>query len=876
MMAGGTSEDRGFDDNPWRKHRTSVEKEPRREATVFGSPGKAAESRPPGNGRFMRGRFEGNVVADTGGERVMLAEFGPGATMGLLAVFLVILSAGSPSSGQGKPTEPAKFALPSSPDAARRHDAWIVIGPGGGGAQYFPTISPVDPKIVCVRCDMTGAYISRDGGESWRMFNLRSPASFFVLDPVDVNVMYAYASGLWRSTDGGDSWNLVYPKPENVRDIIVNGDHGDWSFALREDGAGQMRAMAIDPADPRVLYALISTGRQMRLFKSSDSGKTWTDLRGLANGGQKIYVDPRSPKDDRTMYVIGESSVSVREKGKWTDHEAPQGVEHFGDASLGFPADGGRAVIYAVSAATWRGQKLIGGILVSRDGGESWVMCTDDFAKEVKKPATSAPSFRAIATCLTQPDIAYVSYKNLRGDEDYFGVAKTSDGGRTWVLAVKNTAEKPSPNEKDAHMDVYWGPSWGDYPAYLVVAPDDPNLCYGTDDGRTMRTTDGLKTWVGVYSKKLGNGWSTTGLDVTTCYGVHRDPHDTLRLFISYTDIGLWRSEDGGTSWVHSTDGLPREWWNTTYWLEFDPDVKRRCWAGVGANHDLPRPKMWRNMPDVSHYRGGVVISTDGGRTWEKVAGMSQTDVTHIVVDRKSPADRRVLYAAGFGTGVWKSTDCGRTWTLKRQGLPGKEPFAWRLAMDSKGVLYVILARRSDDGSFGNELDGALYRSADGAESWERVKLPPGVNGPNGLSIDPDDPGRMVLAVWGRQTSGEARKGAADGGIFLTTDGGNTWKNVFNRNQYIYDVTTDPRNPNILYACGFESSAWRSDDRGKTWYRLKGFNFKWGHRVIPDPINPEKIFVTTFGGSVWYGPARGDPNAREDIATPNVGYGIGK
>lgn len=772
--------------------------------------------------------------------------------------------------------------LPSSPNAARRNDAWIVIGPGGGGSQHFPTISPLDPKIVFVRCDMTGAYISRDGGESWRMFNLRTPPCFFVLDPVDVNVMYTYAGGLLRSTDGGKSWNLVYPDPEDVRDIIVNGDEGEWSFALREGSAGEMHAMAIDPADSKMLYAIISAGGQMRLSKSSDWGKTWIEIRALTDGGRcRLYIDPNSPKDDRTLYVVGEKSVSVREKGKWTDHKAPEGVERFHrhrsvHMSLGFPADGRKAVVYAVSAAKWRGQELVGGILVSRDGGESWVTSNRDFAKEVKKPATSAPTFRAIATCLTQPEVAYVSYEGLQGDEDYFGVAKTTDGGRTWALAVKNTAEKASPNEKDAHMDFYWGPIWGDRPSCLAVAQNDPNLCYGTDDGRTMRTTDGLRTWVGVYSKKRGDGWATTGLDVTTCYGAHRDPHDPKRVFISYTDIGLWRSEDGGTSWVHSTDGMPREWWNTTYWLEFDPDAKGRCWAGVGTDHDLPRPKMWRRTPDVSHYRGGVVISADGGRTWEKVVGMSQTDITHIVTDRKSPVDRRVLYAAGFGTGVWKSTDCGRTWTLKRKGLPGKEPFAWRLAMDSRGMLYVILARRSDDGSFGNELDGTLFRSTDGAENWEQVKLPPGVNGPNGLLIDPENPDRIYLAVWGRKTLGEAGKGAADGGIFLTTDGGKTWKNIFNRNQYIYDVTMDPGDPNILYACGFESSAWRSDDRGKTWYRLKGFNFKWGHRVIPDPMNPEKIFITTFGGSVWYGPAKGDPNAPEDIATPNVSYGIAK
>jgi len=56
-------------------------------------------------------------------------------------------------------------------------DAWKIIGPGGGGTMANPAISPNDPKLVVLRCDMTGAYITHDGGLSWRMFNLRGGMS---------------------------------------------------------------------------------------------------------------------------------------------------------------------------------------------------------------------------------------------------------------------------------------------------------------------------------------------------------------------------------------------------------------------------------------------------------------------------------------------------------------------------------------------------------------------------------------------------------------------------------------------------------------------------------------------------------------------------
>jgi len=142
------------------------------------------------------------------------------------------------------------------------------------------------------------------------------------------------------------------------------------------------------------------------------------------------------------------------------------------------------------------------------------------------------------------------------------------------------------------------------------------------------------------------------------------------------------------------------------------------------------------------------------------------------------------------------------------------------------------------------------------------------VNGPNGIAIDPRDPARLYLAAWGRPS----KQQAISGGIWISSDGGATWRNTLSRDQYVYDVTIDPRNPETLYACGFSSSAWRSTDRGETWQRIRGFNFKWGHRVIPDPLDASKIYITTYGGSVWHGPAAGDPQAKEDIVTPEVAY----
>ena len=723
--------------------------------------------------------------------------------------------------------------------ATPRQDAWRILGPGGGGAQFMPTISPHDTNRVLVACDMTGSYISHDGGESWRMFNLRGTTRFFVFDPVAPDTIYAYGIGLWRSTDAGATWSLVCPDPATITGILMPDDHASVTIYSSGRPAPRMTALAVDPSDSRTLYAAMDGA----LHVSRHWGATWTRMEPLPDGARQIYVDPASPADDRTIYVVGTRTVMLRHNGEWRRGPAPEGVASFTDVSAGFPGKGQPLVVYGLTAsALW----------ISEDGGASW-----------RQTGLNGAQLRAVATSLNHPDRVYLSYSGLReGGATWFGVARSDDRGRNWRLVWKES-NRTADNIREAWLSERFGPGWAGPPFNLGVAPKDPDIGYGTDYGRTMRTTDGGNTWQAVYSRRANDaGWTSTGLDVTTCYGVHFDPFDARRIFITYTDIGLFRSEDGGRSWLSSIDGVPRRWWNTTYWIEFDPEVRGKVWGAMSRVHDLPRPKMWRTT-SPSTYEGGVCVSEDGGRTWQASnEGMEPSAVTHILLDPESPPEARVLYAAAFGRGVYKSVDGGRTWTLKNQGIEGAEPFAWRLVRDREGTLYLIVARRTEDGSYNNPGDGALYRSRDGAENWTRIRLPEGVNGPNGLAIDPEDPQRLYLAAWGRRTP----YGARDGGIFLSTDGGSTWRNVLSADQHIYDVTVDPRN-GVLYAAGFESSAWRSEDRGETWQRIRGFNFKWGHRVIPDPSDPEKIYITIFGGSVWHGPAKGDPEALEDIVT---------
>ena len=776
-----------------------------------------------------------------------------------------------------------------------RFDAWRILGPGGGGTTMHPSISPHDPATVVEGCDMTGAYITRNGGESWRMFNLGTVPSAFAFDPKDANVIYAAASALFRSDDAGRTWRMVFPDP--ARRTVKNGwgDHAETIYTTDDPSypSGQdvaIHAITVDPAHPLRVYIAMqarkpgppgsSSPETTAVLTSPDRGRTWTRLTDLPPERIfSIWVDGAG--NDTVVRALGESGVYEGRAAAWQHLAAPAGVR-FESGSVGRDPASRRTVAYATAPLQRKGTDLSGGIYTSADGGRAWrvsnggleALLTGGPAQgETWGPAEgSRAHVGPIGASANHGLSAYVGLRGLRsatGDTKPFnGVAYTGDGGRTWSV-VHRESDHPAPNFATSWIETRTmedGHSvWLDAPYDLAAAPSDPRICYVTDLFRTYRTLDGGRTWAQVNSAAAGDdAWVSRGLDVTNHYGLVWDPFNPKRVFVPSTDIGLFRSEDGGASWIGSSTGVPRLWRNTAYWVVFDPEVRDLMWGGFSGTHDLPRPKMFRRT-DPASFRGGVAVSTDGGRHWTPSnTGMEESAVTHVLLDPRSPKGNRTLYAAAFGRGVYKSVDSGRTWALKNSGLasdPRQQPFAWRLVMDPAGTLYLIVARRSERGRIGDADDGAVYKSVDGADHWTPLRLPTGTNGPNGLTVDPRDPKRLYLSAWAVATPG----GDTGGGIFLSVDAGQTWKRAVIDAEHVYDVTIDPRTPDVMYACGFDQGVYRSTDRGESWQRIRGFNFKWGHRVATDPADPARIYVTTFGGGVWHGPAAGDPSSTEDV-----------
>ena len=300
---------------------------------------------------------------------------------------------------------------------------------------------------------------------------------------------------------------------------------------------------------------------------------------------------------------------------------------------------------------------------------------------------------------------------------------------------------------------------WFDAPYDLGVSPRDPDLVYVTDLFRTYRTPTAAATGHRCIRSAVAPGqWTTRGLDVTTTYGVHVDPRDPARVFISYTDIGLFRSEDGGRSWMLSSQGMPQDWRNTTYWVAFDPDRPGIMWGAFSGTHDLPRPKMWRTR-DPATYRGGVGVSRDGGRSWSPAKGLPAGAVTHVLVDPRSPV--AVAHAVRVPVRARRIQEQRRRGHVEREERGARGAAAVCVAHHASRRAAGCIWWSRDAARMAASATRAMARSTSPmtapitGRAWH---LPAGTNGPTGLLIDPADPQRLYLSAWGVYHAGRRHR----------------------------------------------------------------------------------------------------------------------
>jgi photosystem II stability/assembly factor-like uncharacterized protein len=761
---------------------------------------------------------------------------------------------------------------------------WSKLGPGGGGSTFLPTFSYHKEDEFLIRCDMTGSYLTKDGGDSYSQVNFANGSSSFAFDPHDANTIYIGSTALNRSTDGGKTWKQIFPNSSEILSEKYEGDHASYSFktvptSVYNADSRRISGIRVDPVKKDLLY--FSMGNAFYFSDERGGGFNRMDLQypiaflytnpGILKGQVLIFTT-------HAIYTFNKNSKAITEKN------LPSSMSPAFSFTGGTVKNSSQVILYALHNDQSKPIEEEFGyseLWTSLDHGVTWEQTANKIINNDRFKIK--PSYSMVSCSEFDASHAYIVCNRYEEKADnksihWYGALKTDDSGNNWNWVWKGGGGSGQygvrdgigvSNLEDAWTEKAFG---GEYIRLIDagVSAHDGNVAVVTDWYRTMKTTNGGKTWREVYSKAQADGsFVTRGMDVTTAYGIHFDPFDSNHMAISYTDIGYHHSFNRGKSWSRSMEGIPVSWQNTCYWVVFDPTVKNKVWSAWSNLHDFPRGKMTRSPTWKGKARGGVCVSVDGGKTW-KVSNNGMTDsaaTTSLVLDLDSPPGNRILYAGVYNKGVFKSTDDGKTWTLKNKGLEDNA-CAFEITRTTNGTLFLVVSPTPvhKDGEPGREFyPGGVYKSTDNAETWTRIKISDNVIFPNGVDYDPENPDRIYLACWSSISLGDlvggtiARSGDGDnmleseGGIFMSEDNGKTWASIFDRNHYVYDVTVDPYHRGRVYCNTFNRAAYRSDNYGKNWQKLKDYDFHWGQRVIVDHNNPEKVFLTTFGSSVWHG-----------------------
>jgi len=725
---------------------------------------------------------------------------------------------------------------------------WEPVGLSGGGGMFAPAISPVDPNLMMINCDMSAAYVSRDGGHHWRMINhaqLKSDTRCRpAFHPTDPNVVYASSSGQLRiSRDQG-------------RTFVPVGN-------LIESLYGEI---AINPKDPNVM--LVGT-RRNRAFLSRDAGNTWTHCQGPEGSVIGFHFDSTAPHTmmfaaaDRGIWRSDDNGKTWAEKTRglpWKDIQGFSGGSNKTDNT---------ATLYCTVTSREQNGSLQGGVYTSRDRGQTWQSAMGAGINRDTKTADQwgygpIAQYTHVLTTDACPLTVYVTNTSTGFHPPHHETVYRSDnGGRTWRATYFQDPRFAQYNVAPNYVTASAGQSFkgGDTPFAAAICNSDPNRLilvwsqsYITHNGGDSWFNGDTHPALG-QTAAPGSAWACTGLVVTTTWHYYVDPFEANRHYIAYTDIGLTRSVDSGNTWIWWDKNTWAPWRNTCYEIVFDPDIPGKMWGAFSNVHDIPND----NIISERHGHngpGGVCLSLDFGASWKAEAqGLPLKAVTSIVLDAQSPKGKRTLYAGVFMEGVYKSTNDGRTWTLKRNGLGhAQNRRVSRVILHRDGTLFaMVCAKRPAQGKPLMSQGVGLYRSRDHAETWKKVNASHLFLYPKDFTVHAQDSNLILVGTC------DSSRQDQSGGLYLTEDGGKTWQRIGRKGRQTFGGTFHPTRPGWIYMTLTEGAPgpglWLTRDHGSTWEPFPDLPFSNIQRVVFDPSDDTRLIVTTFGGSVWRGPA---------------------
>ena len=706
----------------------------------------------------------------------------------------------------------------SHPLFSQTHN-WQRTNPGGGGA--FSTIGASASGIILAGSDLSGAYRSTDGGNTWDVIGAdkgltETHVSGLGFHQTDGDILYiGTENGIFRSDDGGNS----------VSHVLVGGYITDIEFGTNVPTTGY------------AAYHPMYNSNQGVIYKSTDNGLSWLQVSTNLPGGLRILKLLVNPNDVNTVYLLsgegrfacGPAEVYKSTDGGVTWTNLTASLPEILDVALS-PANPNHVFITTMNAdcsAPYYWTDLDGDLYKSTNGGNSWGSpLANGRTGVIWIDKNNANIIRLI-----DPREPYTWNPDA-------GTWTSTDGGQTF-------SHTGFVNNWDTFFngDPYYcyGASFNGICKTLGEDLSNPDVLYWVNSQWVFKTTDGGDTFQNLMTNEVGsNFWQSRGFDNVNMMDIAISPADPDIIYLAYFDMGIWRSLDHGQSWQSCNHANYTGDWDgrggNCATILADPDRPNVVWASNSENQNGEPPTY-------------LLKNTNTGEknSWSlSNSGLPTTEVMGLSIDPNSPVNNRTLYVTA-NKDVYKSTDDGASWTK---------------VFNCNGCRFTAVDYFDGNLVYAGGENG-LWRSTDAGNTWTDVSQPDmpssgtdfwdyGYDGVFDIKTDPNIANTVFVVAHGNNK-----------GLYKSSDSGNTWTHILT-DDYLRKVAIMPQNSNILYATSssaFEAGGYDpasqgvlfSYDGGQNWTQ-QNQNMAWpfalavaiDHTATPD------VFVGSPGTGFQY------------------------
>jgi photosystem II stability/assembly factor-like uncharacterized protein len=732
-------------------------------------------------------------------------------------------------------------------------------GPPGGIIRGALAISESNPNILYAGPRGNGIFKSTNYGATWQQLS-NSPKDFIsgrslAVTSDDPNIVYlGNSQGVFKSEDGGESWELIHVindvssltiDPNNNEIIYVGTGEGkliksingglNWQSKTIISGDFNYFISSIKVSNTNSNLVLIGTGywdfdqNAKGVYKSENGGETWTEINaGLPIENNELIVNDLEihPQDDSILYAClhNDKPFDIYRSDNGGASWEPFVDEDFGGCqSLGISnLDPNKMIVGQADYYVKR----------TENGGATWETINDKILRRIIIDVYFDP---------TDSDRAYITAY-------YNGIIKTEDAGISWSLSNEGLAAAPS--------------------YFLKTDNTQPNTLFaGSIDNALYKSVNGGETWNEVLDFRSVN--ENRGY----IYSILQDPFDENVYYAGSGEInqdrpdGFFKSVDHGESWVEKGEGINEEEKinRNVYFMAGDENVEGRILLGTEYGYiyeSTDKGESWNEITEdmtftspltlvadpinPNHiyagllsrypYGGGVFASFDSGDNWQQLQDTSKhiwdrIDSARYVYGMDiNPTNNNIL-VAGDSTKplIFKSTDKGTTWqkTLDLSSPDEYYPYGFKsIKFDPNNPNKVYAGLTGEK--------GAIYHSNNQGEDWNKLNEDLTFSTIHAITVDPNNEAIVYAAPWG-------------GGLFMSNNNGGAWQKIETPTISIPAIIVDPENSDhLMIADRTKPKIYESFNAGGSWSELVALDEENYYRITTMALHNGKLYFNAF------------------------------